>query len=125
VDLSHKTAIPVSPTIQWFAPASCFGRIPVTGLWKHKWRPIMFVLVVDDFGVKYKGKEHVHHLFAALKENYDVTTDWQGELFVGMHLEWDYKQGHVTISMTGYIQKLLQQFQHSPPTKPEHLPHWA
>ena len=23
------------------------------GLWKHKWRPIQFTLVVDDFGVKY------------------------------------------------------------------------
>ena len=46
------------------------------GLWKHKWRPIMFVLVVDDFGVKYKGKEHAQHLYAALKENYEVTTDW-------------------------------------------------
>ena len=28
------------------------------GLWRHTWRPIMFVLVVDDFGVKYVGKEH-------------------------------------------------------------------
>ena len=25
------------------------------GLWKHKWRPISFMLVVDDFGVKYIG----------------------------------------------------------------------
>jgi hypothetical protein len=25
----------------------------VPGLWKHKTRPIMFTLVVDDFGVKY------------------------------------------------------------------------
>eukprot|EP00978_Attheya_sp_CCMP212_P016490 scaffold43259_cov66-Attheya_sp.AAC.3 len=25
------------------------------GLWKHKWRPITFMLVVDDFGVKYIG----------------------------------------------------------------------
>ena len=28
------------------------------GLWKHTWRPIMFVLVMDDFGIKYVGKEH-------------------------------------------------------------------
>ena len=75
----------------------------------------MFVLVVDDFGVKYKGKEHAQHLYAALKENYEVTTDWQGTLFVGMHLDWDYNQRHVTISMPGYIQKLLQRFQHTPP----------
>ncbi len=32
------------------------------GYWKHKWRPISFTLVVDDFVVKYISKEHVHHL---------------------------------------------------------------
>ena len=30
--------------------------------WKHEWRPISFSLIVDDFGVKYKGDEHVKHL---------------------------------------------------------------
>ena len=28
------------------------------GLWRQKWRPIQFCLVVDDFGVKYVGKQH-------------------------------------------------------------------
>ncbi len=32
------------------------------GLWKHETRPISFTLVVDNFGVKYVGKEHVEHL---------------------------------------------------------------
>ena len=26
------------------------------GLWSHKWHPIQFFLLVDDFGVKYVGK---------------------------------------------------------------------
>ena len=30
----------------------------IPGLWTHIWRPISFTLVVDDFGVKYQGKEH-------------------------------------------------------------------
>ena len=34
----------------------------VPGLWKHDWRPIQFTLVVDNFGVKYMGKEHAIHL---------------------------------------------------------------
>ena len=37
------------------------------GFWKHKWRPITFSLMVDDFFVKYVGKEHADHLIAALK----------------------------------------------------------
>ena len=32
------------------------------GLWRHKWRPIQFCLVVDDFGVEYVGKQHADHL---------------------------------------------------------------
>jgi hypothetical protein len=39
-------------------------------LWTHKWRPIKFSLVVDDFGVMYVGREHAEHLKAALEENY-------------------------------------------------------
>jgi hypothetical protein len=31
------------------------------GLWTHEWRPITFSLIVDNFGVKYIGEEHVQH----------------------------------------------------------------
>ena len=95
------------------------------GLWGHEWRPVTFVLVVDDFGVKYSGKEHAQHLYAALKENYEVTTDWEGERFVGIKLNWDYNKRTVTMSMPGYIEAALKRFQHKKPNKPEHCPHLA
>jgi hypothetical protein len=38
------------------------------GLWKHKWRPIQFRLIVDDFGVEYVGIKHFNHLSALLKK---------------------------------------------------------
>ena len=38
------------------------------GYWKHDTRPISFTLVVDDFGVKYVGKEHADHLMESLKK---------------------------------------------------------
>ena len=34
----------------------------VPGFWTHDWRPAQFTLVVDKFGVKYVGEEHVLHL---------------------------------------------------------------
>jgi hypothetical protein len=43
----------------------------VPGLWKHDTQPIQFVLVVDDFGVKYVGKEHAIHLQQVLNEHYN------------------------------------------------------
>ena len=44
----------------------------VPGLWKHVDRPISFTLVVDDFGVKYIGKQHAQHLISVLKEHYEI-----------------------------------------------------
>ena len=42
------------------------------GLWKHKTRDIQFVLVVDDFGIKYTKKDDLDHLIKLLKSHYDV-----------------------------------------------------
>ena len=41
------------------------------GLWKHRWRPVTFTLVVDDFGVKYVGKTHAEHLLKCLNKYYE------------------------------------------------------
>eukprot|EP00957_Ditylum_brightwellii_P105230 8020997-Ditylum_brightwellii.AAC.1 len=43
----------------------------IPGLWQHKWRPVSFALVVDDFDVKITGREHGEHLIKALKEHYE------------------------------------------------------
>jgi retron-type reverse transcriptase len=62
----------------------------VPGLWSHKWRPIQFTLVVDDFGVKYVGKEHAEHLQAVIAKYYKMSTDWTGTRYIGITLDWDY-----------------------------------
>ena len=60
-------------------------------LWRHKNLPINFTLVVDDFGVKYSGKENVLHLKVALDDIYMVTPEWEGKLYIGISLKWEYK----------------------------------
>jgi hypothetical protein len=55
-----------------------FGYYPARhtpGLWLHKTRPISFTLVVDDFAVKYVGKQHAEHLQNALLQTYELTTN--------------------------------------------------
>jgi hypothetical protein len=47
------------------------------GLWRHKWRPDLFSLVVDDFGVKYVGCEHIDHLINAIEQHYEFSKDWE------------------------------------------------
>ena len=93
------------------------------GLWRHKTRPILFSLIVDDFGVKTVGREHAEHLLAAIKVQYKCTADWAGTLYSGITLKWDYKNRIVDLSMPGYIQAALHRFQHPKLAKPEHSPH--
>ena len=57
------------------------------------------------------------------KKKYTVTTDWDGKLFCGINLEWDYNKRTVDMAMHNYMQKALQRFQHPHPSKPQHSPH--
>jgi hypothetical protein len=61
------------------------------GLWTHDTRPISFSLVVDDFGVKYVGREHAEHLMTCIKKNYNISSDWNGSAYCGLTLDWDSK----------------------------------
>ena len=92
-------------------------------LWKNATRPITFTLCVDDFGIKYVGKQHVDHLLNALRDMYTITCDWKGELYLGLTIKWNYANGRVSISMPGYIAAVLLRFQHPIPTRPQHSPH--
>ena len=96
------------------APFGYYECVNTPGLWYHVSRPISFTLVVDDFGVKFVGKEHADHLIASIKSTYKkLTEDWTGSLYCGISLDWDYVGRTVDISMPGYINKKLQEYQHS------------
>jgi hypothetical protein len=102
-----------------------FGYYPARhtpGLWLHKTRPILFTLVVDDFAVKYVGKQHAEHLRNALLWTYELTTDWTTTVYSGMTLKWDYDKRTCDISMPGYVSNFLRKFQHDAPKHPQHTP---
>jgi hypothetical protein len=95
----------------------------IPGLLTHQTRPISFTLVVDDFGIKYVGQEHVMHLFSILKEHYELSEDWKGTKFIGLTLEWDYSGRKVHISIPGYINDALTRFHHERPKRRQYCPH--
>jgi hypothetical protein len=47
----------------------------------------MFTLVVDNFGVKYVGKEHADYLIWCIKQKYELTEDWTGDLYCSITLD--------------------------------------
>ena len=95
----------------------------IPGLFTHKTRPIWFALCVDDFVVKYVGKEHAQYLMDVLKKFYKMEEDWKGALHCGISLDWNYAEGYVDISMPNYVHKQLTKYDHSPLKKRHNCPY--
>jgi hypothetical protein len=104
------------------APFGYYLARHTPGLWLYKTWPIAFSLIVDDFVVKYVGKQHSDHLRNALLKTYELITDWESMVYSGMILKWDYKIRTCDISMPGYISNVLSKFQHHAPNHPQHTP---
>ena len=102
-----------------------YGHAPcphTPALWRHNTLPIVFTLVVNDFGVKYTGKHNADHLINAICALYTITFDQTGSLYCVLNLAWDYTRGHVDIFMPNYIKQTLQKFKHPLAPKPEDTP---
>ena len=73
-----------------------------------------FVLVVDDFGIKYSSPKDLNHFLNALHDIYSISVDMSGLHYVGLDINWNYKYKYVDISMPHYIPDLLQQLVYTP-----------
>lgn len=77
---------------------------------------ITFSLVLDNFRVRYIDKTDTDHLLTTIHKKFPIKVNWKEDYFLGMILEWDYKQVHskrnVGLSMLGYVKKALIKFKH-------------
>ena len=83
-------------------------------------------LVIDDFGVGYEENEHALHLLQMLRKHYEaISVNRRGTLYCGITLRWDYQQQTCELSMPGYVQQALEEFQHGikSPIKAVDAPH--
>jgi len=98
-----------------------FKQPHTPGLWKHASCPVWFNLCVDDFGIKYIGREHFQHLYDALrKETYEIVEDLEGDLYCSIALKWNYAKHHVDLTMVKYVVKQLTKYGHVALLKPQH-----
>jgi hypothetical protein len=81
-------------------------------LFRHRTRDIYFLLIVDDFGVKYAKEEDVNHLIGVLGTKYKTHIDWFGTRFLGITLDWDYTSPicSVTTFMPDFVIKALKRY---------------
>ncbi len=93
------------------------------GLFSHESHPIWFNLAVDDFGIKYIGKDTLQHLYNSLRaEAYDIVEDRASDLYCGINLKWNYAKGYVDLFMPTYVMKQLTRYSHPTSIKPQHCP---
>jgi hypothetical protein len=108
---------------QKLAPLGYHECVNTPGLWYHDTHPILFTLMVNNFGVKYINDDDIKNLIASLKTMYKLTEDWTGDLYCGIALDWDYINRTVDISMPGYIKKKIQEYGHLVPGQTQECPY--
>ena len=69
---------------------------------------IRFALVVDDFAVVWSSSTAMNHFLGTLRKLYTVKVDYQGQKYLGLTIHIDRPHRHVTLSMPGYIARLLK-----------------
>ena len=79
-------------------------------LFKHDSNGVAFTLVVDDFGIKYTDKESAQHLVHTLSALYPIKVNWKGDQYLGLTIEHDRTARTITLSMPGFIDKVLERF---------------
>lgn len=91
--------------------ANGFYECPRTPqVFRHETRNLTMSIVVDDFGVLYLKKEDVDWLLDVLRTKYELKVDWDGKLYIGITLQWDYKARTCRMSMPDYVRKGVSRF---------------
>ena len=67
---------------------------------------------VDDFSIKYTGKQHTEHLMPILKKHYAISQDCEGKRYLRLDLDWDYTKHQVHLSMLNHVTDAMKCFHH-------------
>jgi hypothetical protein len=93
-----SSTLPPTDTISYITPS----------FFRNESRTVRFGLVVDDFAVLWTHKPDFEHLLHTLTSLYQIKVNRRGNKYLGMTIAIDRKARHVTLTMLGYIEKLLR-----------------
>jgi hypothetical protein len=57
------------------------------------------------------------------QEKSEISSDWTGNAYCALKIDWDYTNDTVDLSMPGYIKSTLHKYQHPAHAHAEHAPH--
>ncbi len=84
-----------------------FVKTSTPCLFRHPTRSIAFVLVADDFGIKYHSRDDFDCLVQCLSTLYHVKAHPLATSFLGLHVEHDRCLRTLALSYPGYVDSLL------------------
>ena len=76
-------------------------------LFRHPTRSIAFILVVDDFGVKYRNRDYFDYLVQCLSTLYQVKAHPIAHTFLGFRLAHDRRLRNLALSYPGYVDSMM------------------
>ena len=86
-----------------------YTQLPSTpSVFRNQSGTIRFSLVVDDFAIVWQDQDSIDHFIKTLTQLYQVKVNWKGTKYLGMNIRINRAKRHVTLTMPGYITKLLQ-----------------
>ena len=91
-------------------------------LFRHKTRPIAFTLVVDDFLIKSRAREHTDHLLGTLHKLYRTTEDWSASKYLGMTIARSRAERTLTLSMPEFLPQMLARLNYDWDGRKAHSP---
>ena len=59
----------------------------------------------------------------ALTDLYQITSGWSGTKFCGLTIDWDYKARTIDISILGYVESVIHEFQNESQIGSQDSPH--
>ena len=111
-ELPHVVHIAYNKIVTHLAIGGYIHAGRTSGLFKHTTRDLYFCLVVDDFGVKYIHTADALHLIDHLSKKYTCTVNWNGKIFLNIHLNWNYKKHTVDLGIPNYVTKARHVLNH-------------
>ena len=78
--------------------------------------------MVDDLGAQHVNVKLAQHLIEAFKKRHEISTDWDGKIYLGLEIDWNYNSTskHATIEMPKHTPSALTKLKHLHPRKTHH-----
>jgi len=67
------------------------------GLWYYTQTDSIFTLIIVNFLIQYTNLINANHLINVLQQKYNITIDWEAQIYIGITLKMELQAAQITI----------------------------